>query len=75
MNLLDVLLTLMDKEELRGHSRLGAGGIGGLDNWGFVLVLLDRQIPEGDLVVGSGSCENGGVGCVPFDRGDGCGVP
>lgn len=73
VDLLDVLLALVDKEQLAGDDErvaVGANGRGGL-----VVVLLDTQVPQRDLVVRARRGEHGRVGRVPFHRGDGCRVP
>jgi len=74
VQLLDVLLALVDEEQLRRDLQrlpIGVDGGGGR----FVLVVLDRQVPKGELVVRPRGGEDGRVGRVPLDRGDGRGVP
>jgi hypothetical protein len=73
VNLLDVLLALVDKQKLRGNlERLAVGAEGG---GALLVVLLDREVPERDLVVGSRGGKNRRVSRVPLDRGDGRSVP
>lgn len=84
VQLLDVLLALVDKQELwRDIGQVAAAGndavlaVGGRERrrGRLVLVLLDRQVPQRDLVIRARRGEHGGVGRVPFDRGDGRSVP
>lgn len=85
VQLLDVLLTLVDKEQLRGYlvQRTWSTAVGCC----FVVILLDRKIPKCDLIVGTRGSEDGRVcwvpldrcdrGCVPLevgDRGGGCAI-
>jgi hypothetical protein len=67
MNLLNILLTLMNEEQLRwdGLFVRTAGPIGRL-----IIILLDRKIPERHLVVRTGCRKDGIFGWVPFNRRD-----
>ena len=72
VHLLDVLLALVAEEELR---RDVLEPVGVVARRALVLVLLDRKVPQRDLVVGAGRSEARLVGRVPLDRGDRAGVP
>lgn len=64
MDLLDVLLTLVDEEQLRWDvlfTRI-AGTVGHL-----IIVLFHREIPEGDLVIRTGCRKDGILSWVPLD--------
>ena len=70
MYLFDVLLTLVHEKQLRGNLALARSSIVLHHGSRLFVILLDGEIPEGDLIVGSGSSEDGVFGRVPFDRGD-----
>jgi hypothetical protein len=74
MKLLDVFLTLVDEQELRRDLKWLSIGVKS-SRWSLIFVELDRQVPEGDLIVGAGSCEDGRIGRVPFDGCDRSRVP
>ena len=68
MNLLDVFLTLMHEQQLRWDITAALRRV--VHRAGFVVVLLDCEIPKCDLVVSSGGCENGIFCRVPFNGSD-----
>ena len=68
--LFDVLLTLVHEKQLRGNLALARSSIVLHHSSRLFVILFDGEIPEGDLIVGSGSSEDGVFGRVPFDRGD-----
>jgi hypothetical protein len=74
VDFLDVLLPLVDKEQLRRDRERFAIGIEGRGR-DLVFVLLDRKIPEGDLVVRARGGEYRRIGRVPLDGCDGCSMP
>jgi hypothetical protein len=64
MDFLDILLTLMDKEQLRGDV-LFARTPGTISH--LVIILFHRKVPERDLVVRTGCREDGILSWVPLD--------
>lgn len=64
MDLLDILLTLMDKEQLRGDV-LFARTPGTISH--LVIILFHCKVPERDLVVRTGCREDGILGWMPLD--------
>lgn len=74
VNLLDMLLALMNKQQLRRNDDALAVFIE-FSSGSLFLISLDGQVPEGDRVVGGSGGEDGGVCWVPFDGRDGLVVP
>lgn len=74
MYLLDILLPLMNEQQLRRHDHPSIH-LRDLLGRSFLLIRFDREIPEGDGVVGGTGDEEGGIGGVPFDGGYGFFVP
>ena len=74
MQLLDIFLPLMNEEQLR-RNILESLRFASLLIRSLVFVLLDREIPERDLVVRSRGGETGIFRRMPFDRRYRCGVP
>lgn len=72
VDLFDVLLALVHEEKLRGHLATALGCVHGT---GLFVILLDGEVPERDLVVGTRGSENGIFGWVPLDGSDRCAVP
>jgi hypothetical protein len=75
VHFLDLLLTLMHKQELRGHVLEPLALALVLREERLVLVQLDGEVPQRHLVVCSSGGERRRFCRVPFDRGDGRGVP
>lgn len=72
VHLLDVRLTLVAEQEL---CRNVPEAVGVRTRRPLVLVFLDREVPQRDLVVGTGCCKARLIGRVPLDGGDGRSVP
>lgn len=64
MQLLDILLSLVDEQQLRWDGGDVAVCRG---DRRLVLIGLDGQVPQGELVVGARGGKDGRVGRVPFD--------
>lgn len=73
VDLFDVLLTLVYKEQLGWHVATTLWCI--VHCARFVVVLLDSEIPKCDLIVRTGGGEDRVLSWMPFDRGDGSSVP
>lgn len=74
VDLLDLLLPLVHEQEL-GRNVLESLGLSRLLRRSLVVVLLDREVPERDLVVRARRREARVLGRVPLDRRDGGRVP
>ena len=74
MQLLDMLLSLMNEEELRRDDDPTIRLVELLGS-GFLLIGFHGQIPDRDRVVSRGSGENRCIGRMPFNRGDRLLVP
>lgn len=64
MQLLDILLSLVDEQQLRWDGGDVAVCRG---DRRLVLIGLDGQVPQGELIVGARGGKDGRVGRVPFD--------
>lgn len=72
VDFLDILLSLVHEQKLWWDLSFGRSVVGGAH---FVVVALDRKVPQRDLVVGTRSRKDGVFCRMPFNGGNGSLVP